>query len=276
MISCSPYTRQAEVFSTNPKDPVYSILHYASLAASSHNTQPWKVDVIGSDSIVVFPDLSRKLKIVDSCSRELYISLGAFIENLDIAANHFGYVTTIKVCLADNSPVDSTFISVSLRKGVKANIDIRELENRRTLRQAFDTAQISDSAISLLTQENAESIHFIQAPSVKGKYIRQQTIEAYSKQSRNKDAQDELSQWLRFSNADAKNKRDGLTTSGMEIKGLAGWVVRCFFKPSDSKKETFISGGIEKNMQSGRKLCRLDFGYTAKGYALKAGYQPVG
>jgi len=120
------------------------------------------------------------------------------------------------------------------------------LENRRTLRQAFDTAQISDSAISLLTQDNAESIHFIQAPSVKGKYIRQQTIEAYSKQSRNKDAQDELSQWLRFSNADAKNKRDGLTTSGMEIKGLAGWVVRCFFKPSDSKKETFISEGIKK------------------------------
>jgi hypothetical protein len=72
------------------------------------------------------------------------------------------------------------------------------------------------------------------------------SIEAYSQQAHNKDAQDELARWIRFSNVDVKKKKDGLTTSGMEIKGIAGFIVRNFFKPDDAKKETFVEQGIEK------------------------------
>jgi hypothetical protein len=246
MISCSVYSRKAKPRPVDNENPVYKILYYASLAASSHNTQPWKVEVIGSDSMVVFPDFSRKLTVVDAHSRELFISLGAFIENLDIAANYMGYITSIQIRSAGNSNGDSTFITVALKKGVKLNLDIKETENRRTLRCAFDTMQITDSAISALTSENIRDVHFVSNRSPEGKYVKQKTIEAYTQQARCKEAQDELSKWVRFSNADVKSKRDGLTTSGMEIKGIAGLFVRNFFTPDDSKKEAFISSGIEK------------------------------
>ncbi|MBN2396353.1 MAG: hypothetical protein JXC36_07825 [Candidatus Atribacteria bacterium] len=43
-----------------------------------------------------------------------------------------------------------------------------------------------------------------------------------------------------------KEKQDGLTTSGIGMKGIGGFIVRNFFKPEDSKKESFVTKGIEK------------------------------
>lgn len=43
-----------------------------------------------------------------------------------------------------------------------------------------------------------------------------------------------------------KANRDGLTTGGMGIKGFGGFMVRNFFKPSDSKKQSFVDKGVDK------------------------------
>jgi len=55
-----------------------------------------------------------------------------------------------------------------------------------------------------------------------------------------------LASWIRFSNKDVKEKQDGLTTSGMGIKGIGGFMVRNFFNPEYSKKESFVNQGIDK------------------------------
>lgn len=289
---CSSYSRFDEPGDASKGD-IYKILFYASLAASSHNTQPWKVEVYGTDSIVVLPDFSRKLHVVDPHSRELFISLGAFIENMDIAANHFGYTATIRVNTKDEAVSDSTFITVSIRKEVKKNLDISELEHRRVLRGPYDTLSIADSVVQQLTL-NSSAVHFIPANSEKGEYIKWQTIEAYTRQANSKEAQDELAQWIRFSKADAREKRDGLTTAGMEIKGIAGFVVQHLFKPGDSKKKSFVSAGIEKTriqaehcggwilvtqkentpecwINTGRIIERMNL----KCYRLKIGFHPI-
>jgi nitroreductase len=66
------------------------LLSYAILAPSSHNTQPWEF-AVGEDEIQVFIDRTRWLKVADPDRRELYISIGCALENLLIAAEHFGY-----------------------------------------------------------------------------------------------------------------------------------------------------------------------------------------
>ncbi len=95
--SCSTYGRKDTLSVGNYKSDICQILHYASLAGSSHNSQPWKVEVYKEDSILVFPDSARILSVVDHDGRELFISLGAFIENLDIASGAFGYNTSIEL-----------------------------------------------------------------------------------------------------------------------------------------------------------------------------------
>jgi nitroreductase len=66
------------------------LLRYAVLAPSSHNTQPWKFRIRESE-IEVYKDLSRWLKVADADQRELHISIGCALENLLIAAEHFGF-----------------------------------------------------------------------------------------------------------------------------------------------------------------------------------------
>ena len=66
------------------------LLRYAILAPSSHNSQPWKFRIRDSE-IDIFTDKDRWLKVADTDQRELYISVGCALENLLIAAEHFGY-----------------------------------------------------------------------------------------------------------------------------------------------------------------------------------------
>jgi nitroreductase len=66
------------------------LLRYAILAPSSHNTQPWKF-AVSRDEIAIFVNKDRWLRVADPDQRELYTSVGCALENLFIAAEHFGY-----------------------------------------------------------------------------------------------------------------------------------------------------------------------------------------
>lgn len=66
------------------------LLRYAILAPSSHNAQPWRF-AVSRDEIALFVNRDRWLRVADPDQRELYASVGCALENLLIAAEHFGY-----------------------------------------------------------------------------------------------------------------------------------------------------------------------------------------
>ena len=70
------------------------LLRYATLAASSHNTQPWRFE-LADDCIRVFADAGRQLLVADPDRRELFLSVGCAVENLVVAAEQLGYVATV-------------------------------------------------------------------------------------------------------------------------------------------------------------------------------------
>ena len=65
------------------------LLRYAILAPSTKNSQPWAFSIQGN-RIHVIADLNRGQGLADPDRRELYISLGCALENLLVAAEHFG------------------------------------------------------------------------------------------------------------------------------------------------------------------------------------------
>lgn len=71
------------------------LLRYAVLAPSSHNTQPWSFSV-EHDRIDVYADHSRWLRVADHDQRELFLSVGCALENLVVAAEHFGFVPRVR------------------------------------------------------------------------------------------------------------------------------------------------------------------------------------
>jgi hypothetical protein len=62
-----------------------TLVRYATLATSSHNTQPWKFK-LEPGRIVILPDLARRCPEVDPDDHHLYGSLGCAAENLLLAA----------------------------------------------------------------------------------------------------------------------------------------------------------------------------------------------
>lgn len=240
-------TTSSPAFVLNEQTDINIILHYASLAGSSHNTQPWKTEVYPNDSILVFADASRLLKVVDPEGKELFMSVGAFIENLEIAANALGYIAKIAYYepgIHDKLPVAAIKL---LKTGAAQNPQkLTDLELRTTLRIPFDTMSINENDGQKLLSAAPLNVLIVPSNSVEGRYIATNEMKAYTMQAWQKDAQDELSEWMRFSDKDVNSKRDGLTPAGMGIKGIGGFMVRNFMKPEDSKKESFVNAGVEK------------------------------
>jgi len=71
------------------RETIESLVHFATLAPSSHNSQPWKFTA-SENTVSVYMDDARWLRIADPDRRELHISAGCAIENLMLAAVHFG------------------------------------------------------------------------------------------------------------------------------------------------------------------------------------------
>jgi nitroreductase len=67
------------------------LLRYAILAPSTKNSQPWRF-VVEGNQVQLLAALERgRQPIADPENRELYISLGCALENLLVAAEHFGF-----------------------------------------------------------------------------------------------------------------------------------------------------------------------------------------
>src|ERR1700730_8368353 len=65
-------------------------IRYATLAASGHNTQPWRFR-IGAGRIDILPDFSRRTPVVDPDDHHVFVSLGCAVENLTLAAAARGH-----------------------------------------------------------------------------------------------------------------------------------------------------------------------------------------
>src|SRR5687767_13793076 len=90
----------------NAKNDYVALVRYATLAASSHNTQPWKFE-LKPGRIVILPDFSRRCPEVDPDDHHLYASLGCATENLLLAASaaglngHYAYDTSASIAHVD-------------------------------------------------------------------------------------------------------------------------------------------------------------------------------
>jgi len=233
-----------ENFQEDTSGPIEQIIYYASLAGNSHNTQPWYVEIVNDSLLYLKADFSRKLHIVDPDARGFFISLGAFIENLELAAGSLGYKADIEITAQHKN--DSNVATIHLSKSQKSGYDLNQIKNRRTLRTPFHSTEISKDHLNKLIGNNDSEAIYFSSSSEEGKYIAEQTLAAYTQQAKDDQAKQELANWMRFSNSDVEKHCDGLTTSGMGINGFGGFFVRNFYKPEDSMKDSFIDSGIEK------------------------------
>ncbi len=187
-------------------DKKMDLIHYATLAASGHNTQPWHFS-IEKNRIDIHADMTRRLPVVDPQDRELWISLGCALENLLIAAREAGYATAvtypdtddhIAIELTETSPAhNELFDAIPLRQNTRCLFDGKALPGEDFTR--LQTMPLEPGINCVFLQGSSEL-------SKAADFIRQGTLIQYAE----KEFLRELVHWLRFNKKEALTSMDGL------------------------------------------------------------------
>lgn len=226
-----------------PKE-IIDIFYHASLAPSGHNTQPWLIKLIDRNRFRISLNKKCLLPAVDPNNRESLLSLGAFTENLVLAANNYGYATELE--MLTDSPFSEDIMEVRLTEDKVVPFQMQKIVNRRTVRNGYSTKEIKSEDFAYIINNDTNHFHFFSNESKEGRYLSQGTIEANWIQAFRDDAQKELANWIRWSPDEAKKERDGLTPESMEIEGFAGWFVRNFYSKESAMEPSFREKTVEK------------------------------
>ena len=220
------------------------ILHHASLAPSGHNSQPWYVRLIDDRKMIIGADPDRRLPAVDPDNREAMLSLGAFVENLSLAAGDMGYEAQIEV--KARSPREQEILEVTLRKAKPAPYPLKRMTLRMTAKHGYRSVELEKYDVDALAEPLGGRLFYFPPGSEHARCIEEGTVEAFRGQTDRDEAQQELVKWLRLSHEAEEEHRDGLTTAGMEIRGLKGWYVRNLTRPKDFMKESMRKMSVEQ------------------------------
>ena len=203
------------------------IIELASLAPSGHNTQPWSIKINQPNywTVKLAPD--RLLSVVDPDNRESWLSIGAFLENLALAANDFGYDVEI------NSSKSVATVDVILKIAKKQPFPLEKIEQRRTLKKSFLSRPLSKNDLSRLLGKQATWCEYFPMESTTGKFLSEITLEANRLQVQRDDAQAELADWIRWTRRDAAQRQNGLTPAGMEMPEWLRWYAQNFLSRED-------------------------------------------
>ncbi len=119
------------------------------------------------------------------------------------------------------------------------NDSVERIKRRRVVRKGYLSKEIGANDLRYITDKDSTRFHCFSPLSRHGRYLSEGTTEANRQQAYRDVAQEELADWIRWSDDDAIRFRDGLTPEGMEITGIAGWYVRHFYRRKDVLKKEF-------------------------------------
>ena len=225
------------------------ILYYASLAPSGHNTQPWKVRYNrDAKSFTLFFDVSRGLPQVDSRNREALISLGAFLENLNQAAQAYGYEASIAVLPEFGINMEIAHATLEKVRETSADTEQRleSLRIRHTDKRSYEPRPIPETAIRDILGNHHLYLHFYRKGSAEFAWLSANAVEAMRVQAHHEGKRAELADWMRFSDREAQQMRDGLPAEQLNLKGPLKAFFYTFYNRESAAEESFALEAIKK------------------------------
>lgn len=130
------------------KERITQVLELAARSPSSHNTQPWLITIKGQNLLIGY-DEKRHLKIGDPEKRELFLSLGCFIETLTLAAKAYGFKSYYK--FAGNNRLNVAVVELT-NTNTKNQDLVRIIKNRRSDRRFYEKKQLDKAHAKKLSR----------------------------------------------------------------------------------------------------------------------------
>lgn len=249
------------------QDPaIPELVRYATLAASGHNTQPWRFRV-SEKRIEILPDVSRRTPVVDPDDHHIFASLGCAAENLAVAAGARGRPGELSFNDVGNGSVLFAF-------GAATGADTAlfdAIPKRQSTRAEYDGRPVSAADLKALAAASAvpgvDLVLITDRPQMDR--VRDLVIAGNTMQIADAAFVHELRTWLRFSPREAIDKGDGLFSASSGNPMLPAWLgPRVFdwvFK-ADAENEKYA-----KHMRSSAGLAILVSERDDKEHWVRAG-----
>lgn len=215
--------RQIEKTDTGGALDKRTLVHCGTLAASSHNTQPWKF-ALSTDSITVRPDFARRCPAVDPDDSHLFKSLGCAAENIVLAAMAQGYASRVSL----NSGAQELRIDFRKSGSAASNNLFAAIPKRQCTRTLYDGSELkADEQKQLERTGRDKGIRTVILTSDRqldtvAQYVHQGNREQLSDPAFRK----ELISWIRFNPKTALKTRDGLSNRTSGNPALPNWLAK--------------------------------------------------
>jgi hypothetical protein len=202
------------------------LVRYATLAASSHNTQPWKF-ALEPGRIMILPDLSRRCPAVDPDDHHLFVSLGCAAENLVLAAQAAGLQSRVSYD-ASRSSIEVGFEEASPTPSPLFDA----IPSRQCSRTAYDGTLLTSDQLRLLEKAgrgDGVSVMLL-TDSGQKEQLTEYVVEGNRAQFGDPRWAEELRSWIRFNGRDAVRSGDGLYGRAIGSPDVPGWMGRLFMR----------------------------------------------
>jgi len=229
------------------------VLSYAVLAPSPHNTQPWIVEFDGPFQIQLLIDRARLLPACDPHLRQICVSHGAFIENLDLASRHFGYRTDIELFPGgwpgSSLELERPLATIELIEDTTVERDalFAQILDRETNRRPFRDRPLSQEQISDLSE--ASDSNFIPTGFVTDDAVCEMLagyiIKAIEIEVSQQDRIAETLRYFRFNDEEKEEFRDGFGIAQSGITGISRRLAEQFLLSREKAESPGSSFGRE-------------------------------
>lgn len=208
-----------------PEDDLASLVAYATLAANSHNTQPWMFSREG-DRIAIAPDMARATPAADANSHHVFASLGCAAENLALAAAAAGRPSGI------GYSADDERVEIDLVSGAAARDPLFDaITERQCTRSLYDGKAVPADDLKKIEQAATLSGArvLIVTDEKKINDVLEMVVAANTAQVEDPAFRSELKEWLRFGPRKAVATRDGLYSGCSGNPALPDWLGNAMF-----------------------------------------------
>lgn len=205
---------------------------YARWTPSPHNTQPWRLCVRSARSAEVFYDPRRLLPTTDPTGAFTTMGLTMFVDYLALALRPRGFGANVTI---SERPIDYhasrpvSFATIDLVEATEAPLFDRQLIlERKTSRLPYDGATVETEALEALGSISRAYGHAFDW-SGDDDFVRWAIdLNRYTLFSDLDDAptRTELRKWIRPTNEEAADTRDGLWAHCLRFPG---WLLQAFF-----------------------------------------------
>jgi hypothetical protein len=224
-----------------PLDGPLAVVRAGILAASAHNTQPWRFHLAG-DRIALHADHARNLGSFDPYRRELTLSLGCALENMALAAAAQGFTARIEPTpgrLTLDAPADAAPLAatLSLEPGIRESSPLFEaIGNRHTNRGGYRLSRPLQpgqlKALEELVGDDPRVRLFLFDAGPLRTRLRRLIISTTESIIADPAMAADSARWFRFSRDDLDRHRDGITLDATGMSGLVNGLAKIIPEPS--------------------------------------------